>query len=153
MCGARTEIINKCKLALTLKPEAQVLTQNKSSPANKDDGEVKESRSATVIDAVKLPAVDIGERDRKNESPVILTEKTEGQVRTGSTSDSPLASTSGMQDIGRAKPKRYRSVSRDRQGSGWRVLFRSVLEALGDSEDSGDEVSRAIGTLTAQKCR
>ncbi|KMQ84898.1 glycosyl hydrolase [Lasius niger] len=114
----------------------------------------KESRSATANDAVKLPAVDIGERDRKNESPVSLTEKTEGQVRTGNTSDSPAASTSGIQDIGRAKPKRYRSVSREiGKGPEGEVLFRSVLEALGDSEDSGDEVSRAIGTLTAQKCR
>ncbi|CAL1672748.1 unnamed protein product [Lasius platythorax] len=137
-----------------MKPEAQTLTVDKSSPASNDDGEAKQSSSATAGVEVNLPADVIEEPDQKGTQPTVLTEKSEVQVRTGESSVSPVPSTSGVLDSARAKPKRYRSVSREiGKGPEDEVLFRSVLEMFGDSEDSGDEVSRASGTLSAQKCR
>ncbi|KMQ87058.1 hypothetical protein RF55_13774, partial [Lasius niger] len=124
----------------TLKPEVQVLTKDKSSPAQSDDGEMKQSSFETANVEVNLPTGVAGEPDRNETQPTVLTEKSEDQVRAVETSVSPVPSTSGVLDSVRAKPKRYRSVSREigKEPDG-EVLFRSVLEVLGDSEDSGDE--------------
>ncbi|KMQ91540.1 aspartate aminotransferase, partial [Lasius niger] len=104
------------------------------------DGEAKQSSSATAGVEVNLPADVIEEPDQKGTQPTVLTEKSEVQVRTGESSVSPVPNTSGVLDSARAKPKRYRSVSREiGKGPEDEVLFRSVLEVVGDSEDSGDE--------------
>ncbi|KMQ89333.1 hemagluttinin repeat protein [Lasius niger] len=116
---------------------------------DKHDGGQEQRKSATANDAVELPAVDNGKRVQEEAAPVSLTEKSGGQVRTGKTPVSPVASTSEVQGLGRAKkeekPKRYRSVSKEiGKGPEGEILFRNVLEALGDSEESGDEASRVL---------
>lgn len=82
-------------LAGAMEPEAQPLTRDAYSPVNKNEGERELRRPVTASNAVKLPAVSIGEPDREETVPAVLTEKSEVQVRTHETPDSPVASTSG----------------------------------------------------------
>ncbi|KMQ85571.1 fe-s cluster assembly protein [Lasius niger] len=110
----------------TLKPCS--LEEKRAGDLNKDDGEVKEVRSASVGDEAHLPAVEIGEPDREETLTTVLTEKSEVKVRSTGTSPSLVPSTSGAKYIGCQK------LTDPMEDGEQKVI--TYLQRISDSEES-----------------